>query len=160
MTTPQIHGIQFENQIHYLLQKTKPDVLLKEKEIRKYDDTITAIDHLLIANNMCFCFQDKWLKTTISNSNFNHFSKCVEKVSTILKNCMKIYAIYISNNDFSSIAEKQLKEENDKYKLGTSNIEYIKINSSDKNKIFNNIYELLHFNNIFMYDADDDCIMN
>ena len=91
MTTPQIHGIQFENQIHYLLQKTKPDVLLKEKEIRKYDDTITAIDHLLIANNICFCFQDKWLKTNISNSNFNHFSKCVEKVAAKMNSNMKIY---------------------------------------------------------------------
>ena len=159
MVSAQVHGIQFENEVHQLLNKTKPDVLLNETQIRKYDATITAIDHLLIANNMCFCLQDKWLKTTISNSSFNHFSKCVEKVSAKLNYSMKINAIYISNNDFSNIAEKQLLEENNKYYLGLSNIEYIKINSIYKDKIFNKIHKLLQSNYIFMYDNDGDCIM-
>ncbi len=159
MVSPQAHGIEFENEIHQLLKKTKPDLLLNEKQIRQYDATITAIDHLLIANNICFCFQDKWLKTTISNSSFNHFSKCVEKVATKLNNNMKIYGVYICNNDFSSIANKQLEEENNKFKLGQSIIEYIKINNSIKNIIFDNIHKLLHSNNIFMFDKDDDCMM-
>lgn len=162
MISAQVHGIKFENEIHQLLNKTKPDVLLTEKQIRQKYPTITAIDHLLIANNICFCFHIrnaniKWL-TTISNSSFNHFSKCVETVASKIIN-MKVYGIYISNNDFSSIAEKQLQEENNKFKLGHSNIEYIKINNSSKDNIFNSIHNLLHSNNIFMYDTDNDCIM-
>jgi hypothetical protein len=160
MVSAQAHGIQFENEVHKLLQNTKHDVLLNEKEIRKQEPTITAIDHLLIANNICFCFQDKWLKTNISNSNFNHFSKCVEKVAIKLNNSMKIYGVYICNNDFSSIANKQLEEENNKYKLGQSIIEYIKINNMVKDVIYDTIQKLLHSNNIFMYDKDGDCIMN
>ena len=161
MVSPQAHGIKFENEIHQLLNKTKPDVLLTEKQIRQKYPTITAIDHLLIANNICFCFQDKWLKTNISNSSFNHFAKCVETVASKINNNLRlVYGVYISNNDFSSIANKQFDEENNKYKLGLSNIVYIKINSVNKDNIYNNIHELLHSNNIFMYDKDGDCIMN
>ncbi len=158
MISAQEYGIKFENEVHQLLNKTKSDVLLSEKQIRQQYPTITAIDHLLIANNICFCFQDKWLKTTISNSNFNHFAKCVETVASKIN--MKVYGVYISNNNFSSIAERQFNEENNKYKLSQTNIEYIKINSSSKDKIFDNIHKLLHSNNIFMYDKDDDCIMD
>ena len=83
---------------------------------------------MLFANNICFCFQDKWLKTSISNSNFNHFCKCVEKVANKISNT--IYAIYISNTNFSSIAQILFNEENDKFKSGTSKIKYIKIKTN------------------------------
>jgi hypothetical protein len=154
--SPQKYGKIFESEIHEFLNKTNC-TLLNETQIRKYDNTITAIDHMLFANDICFCFQDKWLKTSISNSDFNHFAKCVEKVSTNIIHI--IYAIYISNNNFSSIAEKIFNEENDKFIVGTSKIKYIKINSTEKKTIFKELHYLLHSNNVFIYDYDDDCIM-
>jgi hypothetical protein len=161
MVSAQAYGIQFENEIHAFLNQTKYDFLLNEKEIRQYDSTITAIDHLLIINNMCFCIHirfanNKWLSTTISNSNFNHFCKCVEKVATKI-NTMKIYGIYISNNDFSSIANKQLEDENNK--TAQSNIEYIKINHTNKTMLFDKLHKFLYAKHIFIYDKDNDCVM-
>ena len=157
MLSPQIHGKIFESDIHSFLTKTRQH-LLNEAEIRKYDSTITAIDHMLFANNICFCFQDKWLKTSISNSNFNHFCKCVEKVANKISNT--IYAIYISNTNFSSIAQILFNEENDKFKSGTSKIKYIKINNNNnKEIIFKELQELLYSNNIYIYDTDNDCLM-
>jgi hypothetical protein len=159
MLTPQQYGRNFETEIHEFLKKTKPDILLSEKDIRNIDNTITAIDHLLVSNNTYYCFQDKWLKNNISNSDFNHFAKCVEKVSQLNNHNYKIYAVYLSNNDFSTIANKQFIEENNKYNNSMSTIEYVKINSYDKKKLFNELYKLLHINGVYMYDADGDCIM-
>ncbi len=157
--SPQAYGKQFENEVHSFLSKIKSDLLFNETQIRKQDSTITAIDHLLIANNIIICFQDKWLKSTISNSEFNHFCKCVEKIAMYISagaNNMKIYGVYISNTDFSSIAERQLDDENNK--IG-SNIEYIKINNNDKNVIFKKLHYFLHSNHIYKYDEDNDCFM-
>jgi hypothetical protein len=159
MITPQQYGRNFETEVHEFLQKTKSDMLLSEKDIRNIDNTITAIDHLLVSNNIYYCFQDKWLKNNISNSDFNHFAKCVEKVSQLNNHNYKIYAVYLSNNDFSTIANKQFIEENNKYNNSISTIEYVKINSYDKKILFNKLYKFLHLNGVYMYDLDDDCIM-
>ncbi len=158
MFSPQKNGMIFENDIHNFLSKTRHDILMNETQIRKIDNTITAIDHLLVSNNIYFCFQDKRLKTNISNSNFNHFIKCVEKVSAKINHSCKIYAIYLSFTDFSSIANKQLEEENAKY-INGSNIEYIKIIGLSKDIIINKLEQLLYSNNIFSYDTDGDCVM-
>ncbi len=158
MFSPQISGKIFEKDIHDFLTKTRHDKLLNEAQIRKIDSTITAIDHMLINNNVYYCIQDKKLKTNISNSDFNHFIKCVEKVSAKINHTFKIYAIYLSFTDFSSIANKQLEEENAKYKEGKSNIEYIKINNNTKEEIIKELHYFLHNNNVYLYD-NDDCIM-
>jgi hypothetical protein len=68
MYSPQKNGIIFENNIHNFLSKTRNDILMNETQIRAVDSTITAIDHLLVSNNVYYCFQDKMLKTTISIS--------------------------------------------------------------------------------------------
>ena len=157
MLSAQMNGIVFERDIHKFLSKTRHDILLTETQVRKVDNTITAIDHLLVANNVHYCFQDKRLSSKISNSDFNHFVKCVEKVSA--KTDDKIVAVYLSFTDFSSIANKQLEEENAKYLNGTSKIEYVKINDVDFKSIKNNLQYFLHSNNIFLYDEEGDCIM-
>jgi hypothetical protein len=130
---------------------------MNEKQIRNIDNTITAIDHLLISNDICYCFQDKWLKNSISNSDFNHFIKCVEAVSKKIHN--KIYAVYLSNKDLSSIANKVFIEENNKFFRGETNIHYIKINSNDKNEVIKNLHTFLHNNGVYVYDNDGDCNM-
>ncbi len=158
MFSPQLSGKIFERDIHDFLSKTQHDILLNETQIRKIDNTITAIDHMLIYNNVYYCIQDKKLKTTISNSDFNHFTKCVEKVSAKINNSCKINAIYLSFTDFSSIANKQLEEENAKYIEGKSNIEYIKINNISKDEIIKKLHYFLHINNVYLYD-NDDCVM-
>ncbi len=152
--TPQAHGKQFESEIHAILTKTKPDFLLNETEIRKQYPAIKAIDHLLIIDDTCYCFQDKWLSSNISNSNFNHFSKCVEEISKLIDKY--IYAVYISNVDFSSIADIQFNNENRK---SNKKIEYVKINDCNKKNIFEKLQYFLHSNNVFSYDEDDDIIM-
>jgi len=159
MITPQQYGKAFETEVHEYLYRTKSELLLNEKEIRNIDCTITAIDHLLVSNNTYYCFQDKWLKNNISNSDFNHFIKCVEKISEKNNHSYKIYAVYISNNDFSYIANKQFIEENNKYINGITNIEYVKINHPNKQTLFNYLNNFLYSNHIFLYDIDGDCIM-
>lgn len=158
MLSAQQKGRDFENEVHEFLKRTNPDILMNEKEIRQIDCTVTAIDHLLVSNDVYYCFQDKWLNSTISNSDFNHFIKCVEKVSSRLNN-NKIYAIYLSNNDFSSIALKQFNEENEKYNKGLSNIEFIKINHFYKNTLFSKLHEFLHSKELYVYDNQGDCMM-
>lgn len=150
----QAYGRQFESEIHAFLTKTKPDFLLNETEIRKHYPAITAIDHLLISNDICYCFQDKWLSSNISNSNFNHFSKCVEEVAKLINKY--IYAVYISNVDFSSIADIQFNNENSK---PNRQIEYVKINDSNKKNIFKKLQYFLHSNNVFVYDDEGDTVM-
>jgi hypothetical protein len=159
MFSPQIKGMIFENDIHKFLSNTRHEILMNEKQIRSIDSTICAIDHLLVSNNIYYCFQDKRLKTNISISDFNHFIKCVEKVSEKINHSCKIYAIYLSFTDFSSVANKQLEEENNKYINGKSNIEYIKIINQDKESIIKNLQYFLYINNIYSYDNDGDCIM-
>ena len=158
MYSPQKNGIIFENNIHNFLSKTQHNILMNETQIRAIDNTITAIDHLLVSNDVYYCFQDKILKTTISISDFNHFIKCVEKVSTKLNHNYKIYAIYLSQTEFSSVANKQFNDENTKYIDGISTIEYIKI-INNKDAIIKNLQDFLYNNNVFSYDNDGDCLM-
>ena len=157
MYSPQMNGIIFEKNIHNFLSKTRNQMLLNETEVRKIDNTITAIDHLLVVNDIYYCFQDKRLKTPISNADFNHFIKCVEKVSAKIEN--KVVAVYLSFTDFSSIANKQLEEENVKYYEGKTKIEFVKINKMDFKLIRNDLQYYFHCNNIFLYDDDGDCMM-
>ena len=159
MFSPQLKGIIFENNIHKFLSNTRHQVLMNEKQIRAIDKTITAIDHLLISDNVYYCFQDKRLKTNISISDFNHFIKCVEKVSTTINHSCKIYAIYLSITDFSSIANKQFDEENNKYKEGKSTIEYIKVINYSTDGIIKYLQEFLYANSVFSYDTNGDCVM-
>ncbi len=164
MVSPQMNGMIFEKEVHEFLSKTKHDILLNETQIRKIDNTITAIDHLLIANNVCYCFQDKRLKTNISNSDFNHFVKCVEKVATKISkeyNNFKVYAVYLSFTDFSSIANNNLRslEEENAETVKDYDIEYIKINDQIKDNIIKKLHYFLHSNNVFLYDTTGDCIM-
>jgi len=158
MLSAQSNGRLFETEIHAFLNKTKYDVLMNEKQIRNIDSTITAIDHLLISNDIYYCFQDKWLKTSISNSDFNHFIKCIESVAKKINNNL-IYAIYLSNNDLSSIANKVFIEENNKFLRGETNIQYIKINDNNKNTVIKKLHEFLQINGIYIYDEDGDCEM-
>ncbi len=149
----QAYGKQFESEVHAVLTKTKPDLLLNETQIRKQYPTITAIDHLLLIDDICFCFQDKWLSSNISISDFNHFSKCVETTAKIIDT--KLFAVYVSNVEFSNIADKQLNEENNK----NNNIEYVKINGPDKKTVLKNLQYFLHAKHVFSYDEDGDTIM-
>jgi hypothetical protein len=159
MFSPQVKGKIFENDIHKFLSNTRSDILLNETQIRAIDSTITAIDHLLYSDNVYYCIQDKRLKTPISISDFNHFIKCVEKVSTTINHSSKIYAIYLSFTEFSSVANKQLEEENKKYNEGNSNIEYIKVVNQTTDSIIKHLQYFLYSNYVFSYDADGDCIM-
>ena len=56
MLNAQSNGKLFENEIHSFLNRTKHDVLMNEKQIRQIDNTITAIDHLLIINDICYFY--------------------------------------------------------------------------------------------------------
>ena len=64
--------------------------------------------------------------------------------------------MYISNVDFSSIADIQFNNENSK---PNKKIEYVKINDYNKINIFKKLQYFLHSNNVFSYDEDDDIIM-
>ena len=161
--TPQDKGRQFENTLHHKLLQTRSKVM-REAEIKRYfGKNVSGIDHLVYNDEYLICIQDKWQKSAISISQFNHYSKCVEEISKfpeILNNPnIKILAIYVSNQHLSGNTLEQFNIENDRYKNKTSRIKYYNCSDDNEDIIFRKIEKFLHNKKIFLYDYEDDCIM-
>lgn len=149
--TQQQNGRDFENKIHKLLLKTKLKVLREIDIKQKYGQNITGIDHMIEFNNICLCFQDKYQKTSISNSQVGHFITCVNNISDLLNK--KCIGIFISNIDFSSISKQQIEVENNKQKN-----EFNIIFDNNYVQLIKKILNYFYSNGIWLYDGDD-CMM-
>lgn len=150
----QQEGILFEEKVHSLLSNIRTTEILREKDIRKnYGSHISAIDHLFIINDYCICIQDKWLKTTISNKDYNHFIICLYDINQRLIN-KKIIGIYLSKYSLSKEALVRYNEENEK-KI----IKLINFDNEDQNKLLKKFHIFLHSNGVFLTDSDGDTIM-
>ena len=144
----QQNGRDFENKIHKLLTKTNLNVLREIDIKQRFGQNISGIDHLIEFNNICLCFQDKFQKTSISNSHVGHFITCVNNISDILmKKCI---GIFISNIDFSSISKQQIDLENSKNKN-----EFMIIFDNSYVELMRKIYFYFHSNGIWFYDGQD-----
>lgn len=154
LLSAQQEGIMFEEKVHSLLSNIRKTPILREKDIRKtYGSHISAIDHMFIINDYCICFQDKWLKTTISNKDYNHFIICLYDINQRLIN-KKIIGIYLSKYSLSKEALVRYNEENDK-----QIIKLYHFNNEDQNKLLKDVHIFLHSHGIYLYDLDNDCIM-
>ena len=102
-------------------------------------------------NNICLCFQDKYQKTSISNSQVGHFITCVNNISDLLNK--KCIGIFISNIDFSSISKQQIEVENNKQKN-----EFNIIFDNNYVQLIKKILNYFYSNGIWLYDGDD-CMM-
>ena len=59
-------GILFEEKVHKQLLKTGQHIY-READIRKEYPNITAIDHMIIFDNVCICIQDKYQQSKNTN---------------------------------------------------------------------------------------------
>lgn len=144
-------GLEFENEIHNILSKTKLQVLSEKEIVKKYSRINNGIDHLMYANNYIICIQTKWTKANPDLSKINHFIKCVDNISQIEK--IKCIGIYLSKQKITSIANNAFEFENKK------NLNhYLSINGEDKKTIINSLTKLLYENEIYLYD-DETVIM-
>ncbi len=152
----QLEGKLFEEKVHSLLSNIRTTELLREKDIRrKYGSHISAIDHMLILDNFCICIQDKWLKTTISNKDYNHFIVCLYDINQILQlNNKKIIGIYLSKLPLSREALVRYNEENNK-----QIIKLYCFDNENQEKLLKDLHLFLHSNGIFLTDSEDDCMM-
>lgn len=143
-------GKKFEKEIHQYLKKTHLRVF-SEIEIRQIHSYITGIDHLIPHGNYFFCFQTKWSKNTISNSQINHFISGIEQLKEKYPNNIFI-GIYISKSSLSKPA-KDIIDSN-------SRLQIYSICNEDKTIIFNELSMFLHEFKIWTYDEHSDAIMN
>ena len=156
--TPQTNGRIFESKVQNVLEQTRIKVLNELEVKRLYGNNITAVDHMMIYNNTCYCFQDKWVNNSISISDFNHFTKCVEYIAS--SNNMYGVGIYISNKALSLPSKTQLETENHKFQSGQSRTIFHSISDLNEYKLLDKIHMFLHHTyQIVMYDKDGDCIM-
>jgi hypothetical protein len=151
MTTPQQLGVNFENDIHKFLSRTNKTVLRENDIKKKFGMHITAIDHLIELDNTCLCFQDKYQKFNISNSQISHFISCVNNLSMAMQK--KCIGIYISNNDLSSISKQQVLTEN----MKNNNI-FINFFDNNIDILYKKLLLYFYENNLYMYEGSD-CIM-
>ncbi len=146
MITPQKYGFIIEEKITEFLRKTNY-YIYTEKEIRRNYSYITAIDQMIILDDMCICFQDKWLNKTISNSMFSHFINNCNYIQNILNR--KVIGIYLSNYPLSKEANKMLSVENNK---NLQSVLYYSIHDFEFNRLLDKLHNILHDNNIFIYE--------
>jgi len=162
---PQEKGRYFEDNLHKRLLQARYCKIMREADIKKYfGKSVSGIDHIIYnESDYLICIQDKWQSSTISISEFNHFSKCVEEISKhqeILNNKqLKILAIYASNQPLSANSLEQFNKENERYKNKMSRIKYYTCNDKDEIIILHKLENFLHTKKIFMYDHNGDCIM-
>ena len=142
-------GKNFEKEIQKHLEKTHLHVF-SEKEIRQAYSYITCIDHLIQYGNYVFCFQDKWSKNTISNSQINHFISGIGQLKEEYPNKIFI-GIYISKNSLSKPAKDIINS--------NSRLQIYSIYNEDKTIIFNELSIFLHEFKIWTYDEHSDAIM-
>lgn len=149
---PSTYGIIFENYVHKELKKTRLSVYTEHEIINTFGNHITAIDHMIVLDNINICIQDKYCKDTINITQVSHFMQTVNTVSQIMnKPCIGIYLSKSkltgpSNNAFTINNQMNINQ-------------FIEINGNTEKELINNLMEYLYSIQIYMYDNDGDCIM-
>lgn len=145
-------GMIFENAVHQQLLKTGYRVY-REIEIRKqFGQYITAIDHMIIFNNVSVCIQDKFQNSKISIDKTSHFIQNVNSLSYKLNK--KCIGIYLTKSNFSKPSKDAFHNEN----LINKN-EFLILYGKNQEILIKKLSEYFYKNNAFMYDIDGDTIM-
>ena len=163
MISAQQNGFNFEDKIQSRLETTGIKIN-REKDVKQiYGSHITAIDHLFENDNneILVCIQDKWLSTKVTNKDFNHFSTCVNTISTHNKsnNYKLILALYVSNNGLTMPSQTQLEFENIKFNNKKSIIKYYNINDTSEQRLIDKVQNFIHKYKFYTYDSQGDCNM-
>jgi hypothetical protein len=141
-------GNKFEEDIQYILGKTKC-LIMNEMEIRReFGNNNSAIDHLLCNNDTIYAFQDKWRISKPSISDINHFIQCVSNISE--KSGKKCIAIYLSKMPLTKGGLDAFYEQNNK-----SNNFFDSISSEDQHFLIKDLSHFLYKNGIYYYDEED-----
>lgn len=161
MVTPQKNGFLFEDKLYKHLQVTKLKVY-REKDIKNiYGKNITAIDHLLHNDDILICIQAKWLSNKVSNSQFNHFTACVNTIINDKKTpaYKLVLGLYISNKGLSLCAIPQLDIENTKFDNYQTKIKYYDIFDENERYLLDKVLYFIHNYKFYAYDYQDDVII-
>jgi len=154
-TSARENGFIFESKIQNILESTKYQVFSEHKVRSIFGSSITAIDHLLITDNILFAFQDKWIKSKPSVDQIHHFIHCVSNVYE--KTNKQIIGIYLSKNILSKPSQQSFDYINNN---STKQIYFFSIhnnNEEDCSLLLYKLMEMLYSYNINYYD-DDNCI--
>lgn len=149
--TPQEEGIAFENNVQESLKQTNLNVL-REKDVKRiFGNDITAIDHLIIYDNLYIAIQDKWQNKKPSVDQINHFILCVKNIKQ--KTNKKIIGIYLSNFELSGPSQNAFNRNS------SIDCNFMSIYSQRQNVLLHKLMEFLYSNNIYYYDIDNCVVM-
>ena len=145
----QLDGVNFENDIHNLLQGTQLDIK-REKDVKNiFGSNNTCIDHFFENINILYCIQTKHVTShSATISQIHHFIKCIENIQKKTnKHCI---AIYLSLLPISKPSQKAFEEEN----INNKKIQYINIFHKDTFILQQKLKYFLHYHKIFFYDNE------
>jgi hypothetical protein len=149
--TPQEEGIAFENKVQNSLEQSQKTIF-REKHVKQYfGNDITAIDHLIISDNLCIAIQDKWQNKKPSVDQINHFILCVKNVKQKINK--KIIGLYLSNLELSQPSQNAFDRNS------TNNCNFVSIYSENQNILLHKLMKFLYLNGIFYYEDDGSTIM-
>lgn len=145
-------GLDFENNIHKILEKTNYQLYNEKEIIKKYGRITFGIDHLLFVNDCIIGFQDKWKNKNNTNKDINHFINALNIIVIIeKKNC---FGIYLSKKPLTCIAQDIFNF----LSINTEN-KYFSIFKENQEDLFQELKLILHTNKLYLYDDDGSSIM-
>jgi len=148
------NGFAFEHGIQKILEMTHYQVLSETDVKRQFGKDITAIDHLLVTDNFCIAFQDKWRQTKAPNSDINHFIQCVNTIQEIIG--IICLGIYLSQKSLTSVSQMAFDRQNEKHQNFKK---FMSIHSESLSTIYEVLMETLYSYDIYYYDDDGDLQM-
>jgi len=163
--TLQEKGRQIERRIHKLLLHTKFEVYKEQEVINGLSKHITTFDHFLFKDDVYIAIQDKHLKKNIPVEHINNFRLNIDDTSILLnehrkkegKHSIKIIGIFISLLPPSKPSTMSVDFGNNTNIHGNK---IIVINNKVEDLLILDIIEYLYENNVYLYDQDNDLIMN
>lgn len=163
--TPQEKGRQMERRIHKLLLHTKFEVYKEQEVINGLSKHIKTFDHFLFKDDVYLAIQDKRLKKNIPVEYINNFRLSIDDATILInehrkkegKHCIKIIGIFISLLPPSKPSTMSVDFGNIRNIHGNK---IIFINNKVEDLLILDIIDYLYENNVYLYDQDNDLIMN
>jgi len=164
-STPQEKGRQMEHRIHNLLLRTNFEVYKEQEVIKGLSKHITTFDHFLFKDDVYVAIQDKRLKKNTPLEYINNFRLSIDDATILInehrnkegKNSIKIMGIFISLLPPSKPSTISANFGNNTNIHGN---ELIFINNKVEDLLILDIIDYLYKKHIYLYDQDNDLIMN
>lgn len=155
--SPQQLGMEFENQVHFILANNlQVKNLLREKEIKRlYGANCSGIDHMfdIPFTNISICIQDKWTNSKSPISTINHFMKCVQNIN--VQTNRSIQGIFLSKLPITKPSLQAFEFDNkSQHKVNFINIS-LEIQEQEQEQLIEKMLHYFHYTyKLWTYDFD------